>query len=52
MSENDVRIYVSKKEMNKIAGEFAGTFDAVMRQRHTMRSGSCAASCLQPSYTF
>ena len=33
MSENDVRIYVSKKEMNKIAGEFAGNFDAVMRQR-------------------
>ena len=33
MSENDVRIYVSKKEMNKIAGEFAGTFDAVMRHR-------------------
>ena len=33
MSENDVRIYVSKKEMNKIAGEFAGTFDSVMRQR-------------------
>ena len=24
MSENDVRIYVSKKEMNKMAGEFAG----------------------------
>lgn len=33
MSENDVRIYVSKKEMNKTAGEFAGNFDAVMRQR-------------------
>ena len=33
MSENDVRIYVSKKEMNKNAGEFAGSFDAVMRQR-------------------
>ena len=33
MSENDVRIYVSKKEMNKIAGEFAGNFDAVMRHR-------------------
>ena len=33
MSENDVRIYVSKKEMNKITGEFAGNFDAVMRQR-------------------
>lgn len=33
MSENDVRIYVSKKEMNKMAGEFAGTFDSVMRHR-------------------
>ena len=33
MSENDVRIYVSKKEMNRLAGEFAGNFDAVMRQR-------------------
>ena len=33
MSENDVRIYVSKKEMNKNAAEFAGNFDAVMRQR-------------------
>lgn len=33
MSENDVRIYVSKKEMNKSAAEFAGNFDAVMRQR-------------------
>ena len=33
MSENDVRIYVSKKEMNKNASEFAGTFDAVMNQR-------------------
>ena len=33
MSENDVRIYVSKKEMNKNASEFAGNFDAVMRQR-------------------
>ena len=33
MSENDVRIYVSKKEMNKNTGEFAGNFDAVMRQR-------------------
>lgn len=33
MSENDVRIYVSKKEMNKSAAEFAGNFDAVMRQK-------------------
>ena len=33
MSENDVRIYVSKKEMNKNASEFSGNFDAVMRQR-------------------
>ena len=33
MSENDVRIYVSKKEMNKSASEFSGNFDAVMRQR-------------------
>lgn len=33
MSENDVRIYVSKKDMNKSAAEFAGNFDAVMRQR-------------------
>ena len=33
MSENDVRIYVSKKEMNKNAAEFAGNFDAVMRQK-------------------
>ena len=33
MSENDVRIYISKKEMNKSASEFAGNFDAVMRQR-------------------
>ena len=32
MSENDVRIYVSKKEMNN-AGDFAGNFDAVMRHR-------------------
>ena len=33
MSENDVRIYLSKKDMNKNAAEFAGNFDAVMRQR-------------------
>ena len=33
MSENDVRIYVSKKEMNKNASEFSGNFDAVMSQR-------------------
>ena len=33
MSENDVRIYISKKEMNKNASEFAGNFDEVMRQR-------------------
>lgn len=33
MSENDVKIYVSKKEMNKNASEFAGNFDAVMRHR-------------------
>ena len=33
MSENDVRIYVSKKEMNKNASEFSGSFDAVMRHR-------------------
>ena len=33
MSENDVRIYVSKKEMNKSASEFSGNFDAVMRHR-------------------
>ena len=33
MSENDVRIYVSKKEMNKNASDFSGNFDAVMRQR-------------------
>lgn len=33
MSENDVRIYVSKKEMNKNASEFSGSFDAVMRQK-------------------
>lgn len=33
MSENDVRIYVSKKEMNKNALEFSGSFDAVMHQR-------------------
>ena len=33
MSENDVRIYVSKKEMNRNAGEFAGNFDSVMRHR-------------------
>lgn len=33
MSENDVRIYVSKKEMNKNASEFSGNFDAVMRQK-------------------
>ena len=33
MSENDVKIYVSKKEMNKNASEFAGNFDAVMRNR-------------------
>ena len=33
MSENDVRIYVSKKDMNKNASEFSGNFDAVMRQK-------------------
>ena len=33
MSENDVKIYLSKKEMNKNASEFAGNFDAVMRHR-------------------
>ena len=33
MSENDVKIYVSKKEMNKSASEFSGNFDAVMRHR-------------------
>ena len=33
MSENDVKIYVSKKEMNKNTSEFAGNFDAVMRNR-------------------
>lgn len=33
MSENDVKIYVSKKEMNKNASEFSGNFDAVMRHR-------------------
>ena len=33
MSENDVRIYVSKKEMNKNASEFSGVFDAVIRQK-------------------
>lgn len=33
MSENDVRIYISKKEMNKNASEFSGNFDAVMRQK-------------------
>jgi hypothetical protein len=33
MSENDVRIYVSKKEMNKNASEFSGSFDTVMRQK-------------------
>lgn len=33
MSENDVRIYVSKKEMNKNTSEFSGSFDAVMRQK-------------------
>lgn len=33
MSENDVRIYVSKKEMNKNAGDFANSFDAVMRNK-------------------
>ena len=33
MSENDVRIYVSKKEMNKNASEFSGSFDAVLRQK-------------------
>lgn len=33
MSENDVRIYVSKKEMNKNASDFSGNFDAVMHHR-------------------
>ena len=33
MGENDVKIYVSKKEMNKSASEFSGNFDAVMRHR-------------------
>ena len=33
MSENDVRIYVSKKDMNKNASEFSGSFDAVLRQK-------------------
>ncbi len=33
MSENDVRIYISKKDMNKNASEFSGNFDAVMRQK-------------------
>ena len=33
MSENDVRIYISKKEMKKNAGEFAGNFETVMRNR-------------------
>ena len=33
MSENDVKIYVSKKEMNKSASEFSGNFEAVMRHR-------------------
>ena len=33
MSENDVKIYVSKKEMNRSASEFSGNFDAVMRHR-------------------
>ena len=33
MSENDVRIYVSKKEMNKNAGDFTNSFDAVMRNK-------------------
>ncbi len=33
MSENDVKIYVSKKEMNKNAGEFSGNFELVMANR-------------------
>ncbi len=33
MSENDVKIYVSKKEMNRSASEFSGNFDAVMHHR-------------------
>lgn len=33
MSENDVRIYVSKNEMNKIAGDFSGSFDTVIHNR-------------------
>ncbi len=33
MSENDVKIYVSKKEMNKNAGEFFGNFEIAMANR-------------------
>lgn len=33
MSENDVRIYISKNEMNKNAGDFAGNFELVMANR-------------------
>jgi hypothetical protein len=33
MSENDVKIYVSKKEMNKNADEFSSNFEMVMANR-------------------
>ncbi len=33
MSENDVKIYVSKKEMNKNAGDFMGNFEIAMANR-------------------
>ncbi len=33
MSENDVKIYVSKKEMNKNACEFSNNFEVVMANR-------------------
>ncbi len=33
MSENDVKIYVSKKEMNKNTGEFFGNFELAMANR-------------------
>ncbi len=33
MSENDVKIYISKKEMNKNAGEFSNNFEVVMANR-------------------
>lgn len=33
MSENDVKIYIGKKEMNKSSGELSNAFDAVITNR-------------------